>query len=149
MPKNFGEAGAGKLKADEWRILATIYLPIALISMWGIDIPSSSTKSEKEEAQKFRRVLDHTMLLVSCIWLACARTMTEGRIQAYLSNMTEYVANLRSIHPNARFTSIHHIALHLPKFLRLFGPVRSWWCFPFERLIGQLQRTMSNHKMGT
>ncbi|KAI6037172.1 hypothetical protein BKA83DRAFT_4041305 [Pisolithus microcarpus] len=30
VPKNFGEAKAGTLKADEWRTLATIYLPLAL-----------------------------------------------------------------------------------------------------------------------
>jgi len=38
--------------------------------------------------------------------------------------------------------------MHLPLFFSLFGPVRSWWCFPFERLIGQIQRLLSNHKLG-
>ncbi|HEV7736481.1 MAG TPA: hypothetical protein VGO47_03810 [Chlamydiales bacterium] len=33
VPKNYGEAAAGTLKADEWRTLATVYLPIALISI--------------------------------------------------------------------------------------------------------------------
>ncbi|KAF9523955.1 hypothetical protein CPB83DRAFT_774674, partial [Crepidotus variabilis] len=35
VPLNFGEAAAGTLKADEWRTMSTIYLPIALISLWG------------------------------------------------------------------------------------------------------------------
>jgi len=35
VPKNYGEKGAGSMKADEWRLLATIYLPIALILLWG------------------------------------------------------------------------------------------------------------------
>ena len=35
VPRNFGEAAAGTLKADEWHTMATIYLPIALISLWG------------------------------------------------------------------------------------------------------------------
>ncbi|OAX32016.1 hypothetical protein K503DRAFT_672842, partial [Rhizopogon vinicolor AM-OR11-026] len=30
VPYNFGEAKAGTLKADEWRTLTTVYLPIAL-----------------------------------------------------------------------------------------------------------------------
>ena len=27
------------------------------------------------------------------------------------------------------------MALHLPDYLLLYGPVHSWWTFPFERLI--------------
>ncbi|KIM55558.1 hypothetical protein SCLCIDRAFT_81784, partial [Scleroderma citrinum Foug A] len=34
VPKDFGEAKAGTLKADEWCMLATIYLPLALVSLW-------------------------------------------------------------------------------------------------------------------
>jgi hypothetical protein len=34
VPNNFGDPRAGTLKADEWRKLMTIYIPIALISLW-------------------------------------------------------------------------------------------------------------------
>ncbi|KAF7334170.1 hypothetical protein MVEN_02323200 [Mycena venus] len=33
VPKNYGESNAGTIKADEWRLLATIYIPIALVLM--------------------------------------------------------------------------------------------------------------------
>lgn len=33
VPKNFGDAAAGTLKADEWRVFATVYLPLALVSL--------------------------------------------------------------------------------------------------------------------
>ena len=33
VPKNYGEASAGTIKADEWRILSTVYLPIAFITL--------------------------------------------------------------------------------------------------------------------
>ena len=33
-------------------------------------------------------------------------------------------------------------------FLCLFGSVHSWWCFPFQCLIGPLQWLTSNHKFG-
>ncbi|KAG2062592.1 hypothetical protein BDR04DRAFT_988305, partial [Suillus decipiens] len=33
VPKNFGEASTGMIKADEWQSLITIYLPIALMSL--------------------------------------------------------------------------------------------------------------------
>ena len=40
------------------------------------------------------------------------------------------------------------MVLHIYDFLRLFGPVHSWWCFPFEWLIGQLQWLPTNHRFG-
>jgi hypothetical protein len=35
VPYNFGDASAGNLKADEWRTMSTVYLPISLVSLWG------------------------------------------------------------------------------------------------------------------
>jgi hypothetical protein len=40
------------------------------------------------------------------------------------------------------------MALHLAEYLRLYGPVHSWWTFPFERLIGMLQRIPNNFQNG-
>jgi hypothetical protein len=40
------------------------------------------------------------------------------------------------------------MSLHIPEFLLLFGPVHSWWTFPFERMIGSIQRMPSNGKIG-
>ncbi|KAJ6491147.1 hypothetical protein C8R45DRAFT_779282, partial [Mycena sanguinolenta] len=37
VPKNYREKKAGSMKADEWRLLITIYLPIALVLLWGED----------------------------------------------------------------------------------------------------------------
>ncbi|KAJ7193740.1 hypothetical protein GGX14DRAFT_378717 [Mycena pura] len=41
-----------------------------------------------------------------------------------------------------------HIAFHIYDFLVLFGPVISWWCFPFERVIGFLQKINTNDHIG-
>ena len=40
------------------------------------------------------------------------------------------------------------MALHLDEFLLLFGPIHSWWTFPFERMIGALQRMPHNFILG-
>jgi hypothetical protein len=144
IPRNFGDAGAGMVKADEWRNLSTIFIPIALISMWG----EGTQHPSPETAAVFRRILDHTMLLVSAVSLACMRTMTARRSAAYLQYMTQYIHNFVLIHADIKPRPNMHMAMHIPHFLHLFGPVRSWWCFPFERLIGQIQRLLSNHKFG-
>ncbi|KDR68198.1 hypothetical protein GALMADRAFT_78901 [Galerina marginata CBS 339.88] len=144
VPRNFGLPAAGTLKADEWRTLATVYLPVALISTWG----EGSIHSSQSVALSLRQALDHTMALVSAITLACMRTMTEARSNAYLTHMKFWLHNLTVLHPDTKPRVNCHMALHIFDFLRLFGPVRSWWCFPFERLIGQLQRLPHNHKFG-
>jgi hypothetical protein len=145
VPYNFGDASAGNLKADEWRTLSTVYLPISLVSLWG----EGTTHHSPSVAASLRQVLDHTMALVSAVSLACERTMTDTRMLAYRNYITQWVGQLPQIHPNSsRKRTNFHMAIHVYDFLRLFGPVHSWWSFPFERLVGQLQRLPHNHKFG-
>ncbi|KAJ7610392.1 hypothetical protein FB45DRAFT_751377 [Roridomyces roridus] len=40
------------------------------------------------------------------------------------------------------------MAFHIYDFLLLFGPVISWWTFPFERIIGFLERINTNNHIG-
>lgn len=112
--------------------------------MWG----EGTSHPSLQDAVMLRQILDHTMLVVSAISLACMRTMTQTRATAYIDAMAQYLKDLIILHPETSYRPNHHMSMHLPHFLRLFGPVRSWWCFPFERLIGQIQRLLSNHKIG-
>ncbi|KAF8579441.1 hypothetical protein K439DRAFT_1620550 [Ramaria rubella] len=79
VPHGFGDAAAGTMKADEWRTMYSIYLPLALVALWG----EGSSHPSPELSMKFSWVLDHTMALVSAIIIACKRTMTEARATAY------------------------------------------------------------------
>jgi hypothetical protein len=144
VPSNFGEVSAGTIKADEWQSLVTVYLPIALLSLWG----AGTSHSSDELAVRLRAVLDHTMELVCAVYLACARTMTARRAKAYRSHIAGYVGKLKKIYPTFSLRPNHHASLHIYDYLLLFGPAHSWWCFPFERLIGILQRLPVNHKFG-
>lgn len=144
VPHNFGDAAAGTLKADEWRTMTTVYFPIALISLWG----KGTSHESQPAAARLKQVLDHTMALVSAITLACMRTMTKTRMTAYRIYLRSWVSELKIHHPDTEHRVNNHMAFHIYDFLCLFGPVRSWWCFPFERLIGQLQRLSHNHKHG-
>jgi hypothetical protein len=107
VPYNFGDAAAGTLKADVWRTMYTIYLPIALVSLWGEGTPHASSV----EATRLRRILDHTMTLVSAVTLACKHTMTQSRAAAYRSCVATWIVDLKIIHLEAN----HH-----PNLLR-FG----------------------------
>ncbi|KAF8583379.1 hypothetical protein K439DRAFT_1318835, partial [Ramaria rubella] len=144
VPRGFGDAAAGTMKADEWRTMYSIYLPLALVDLWG----EGSSHPSPEFSMKFSRVSDHTMTLVSAIIIACKRTMTEACATAYRDCLIKWVGDLTDIHPHTGHRPNHHMAFHIYDFLLLFGPVWSWWCFAFERLIGQLRRLPSNHKIG-
>ncbi|KAG2740663.1 hypothetical protein P692DRAFT_201727802, partial [Suillus brevipes Sb2] len=143
-PSDFGSASAGTMKADEWRSLITVYIPIALVSLWG----AGTSHPSDEVGTRHRAILDHTMELVCAVYLACARSTSAERAHAYHSHIARYVGNLKKIHPTFALRPNHHAAFHIYDFLLLFGPAHSWWCFPFERLIGILQRLPVNHKIG-
>jgi hypothetical protein len=69
-------------------------------------------------------------------------------MDAYLQYLKSWVSGLKDLHPSINHIINGHTAFHIYDFLRLFGPARFWWCFPFERLIGHLQRIPHNHKHG-
>ena len=145
VPVNFGETKTGTLKADEWRAFSTLYLPVALVLLWGAE----STHPSETIASNLNSILDHTMSLVQAIWLACYRTTTEYRIKSMHSHLRDYLSKLKTFFPHATSKCNQHMALHLSEFMELFGPVHSWWTYPFERLIGRLQNVPTNNKFGT
>ena len=79
IPRNVGDASAGTLKADEWHTTFTVYLPLALVSLWGDGMSHESL----DDASRLCLVLDHTMALVLAITLACKWTMTQACALAY------------------------------------------------------------------
>lgn len=151
VPKNFGEAKAGSMKANEWQWLSTLHLPVALIIHWG-DNDGMPPSVDDLEARYLLKALDHSMALFQSASIACRYTMTRDRAQAYREYMKIWTRDLRTLFPHVREGVPRpniHAAAHIYDFLLLFGPVLSWWCFPFERLIGVLQKVNTNdHKGG-
>ncbi|KAJ3990625.1 hypothetical protein F5050DRAFT_1795865 [Lentinula boryana] len=92
------------------------------------------------------------MSLFQATDISCRYTMTSSWAQAYSGYIKAWMADLRRLYPHVRESvprSNVHAAAHIYDFLSLFGPVTSWWCFPFERLIGTLQKVNTNdHKGG-
>ncbi|KAE9387574.1 hypothetical protein BT96DRAFT_993174 [Gymnopus androsaceus JB14] len=77
--------------------------------------------------------------------------MTISRANAFRDYLNTWVKDLRTLYPHTREGRPRpniHAAGHIYDFLLLFGPVLSWWCFPFERLIGALQKINTNDHIG-
>lgn len=142
VPSNLGSASHGKLKADQWRTLGITHLPLSLIRLWGL------RDSNDQRTQKCKEILDVTISLISAVVLASSRITSPAIATAYLINMKAYMEGVKKLFPHYRFCPNHHMALHLHEYLRRFGPVHGWWTFPFERLIGMLERIPTNFKIG-
>lgn len=146
VPSKYGESSAGTIKADEWRILSTIYIPIALVTLWG-----DNDGLPPPEGSHFLMLLDHTMALFQAVTLVLRYTMNLSRATKYRKFIKEWVDGLYTLYPHTtkqRKRPNVHAAFHVYDFLILFGPVISWWCFPFERLIGSLQKINTNNLIG-
>jgi hypothetical protein len=78
VPYNFGEPKAGTIKADQWRSLWTIYLPLAFVSLWGDGVPQPASN-----ASNMKKVLKTSMVLSAVATLVSYRTTTRQRATAF------------------------------------------------------------------
>lgn len=143
VPKNFGEKGAGSIKADEWRLLGTIYLPIALVLLWAEQVGKDATH--------FSELVQHSMALFQATTIVSRYTSSATRSTAYRNFIKHWLGNLQVLFPHTitpRTRTNPHVAMHIYDFLGLFGPALSWWAFPVERLIGVLGKINSNDHLG-
>ncbi|KAF5333755.1 hypothetical protein D9758_017912 [Tetrapyrgos nigripes] len=141
-PRNSGLAKAGTLKADHWRTLFSIHLPLALLSMWGKHSPIMTG-----DAEEMSSVLE-TALLLSCALLAMTKdTLTPESRESFRNLYRQHILGLRENFPGF-FMPTHHLAFHIYDFMDSFSTVRNWWSFFFERLIGRLQGLPTNHIIG-
>ena len=137
VPQRVGASGSGKVKADQWRTLGLIHLPISLAILW-----------RNPDIQK-TRLLHITLSLLSAMTVASSHITSRQHAKVYLYYMKQYVEGLKQMFHKFKLHPNHHMALHLQEYLIQYGPVHSWWTFPFERLIGLIQLIPSNGKPGT
>jgi len=131
-----------KLKSDEWWTLGALNLPVMLIRLWTSTNPQDERKKQRQE------LLHLTMLLFSAIAIATTRVTSKTHRDEYLSHMVQYRQELKRLFPDYEHCANHHVAFHIPEFMAYYGPVHGWWSYPFERMIGMLQRISTNHKPG-
>lgn len=143
VPAKLGSASHGKLKADQWRVLGAVFFPITLMRLWWF-VELGNPRSER-----CRKILDVTISLLSAVSIATSRKTSRQHADMYTQHMQAYLNGIKLLFPTFKFVPNHHMALHLPDYLLLYGPVHSWWAFPFERMIGMLQRISTNYKEGT
>jgi hypothetical protein len=132
-----GKASNGKLKADEWRNLFQMQLPLIMIKIW-----YGRIRADMSLLQNFAH-------LVSAVNLALKRSTSPERIHSYTYHMKEYLASSIILFPHVELAPNHHMAMHVGReCLARFGPVRAWWSFPMERLMGDVLHSTHNNRLG-
>lgn len=135
-------SGGPKLKSDQWRTVGSLHLPITLIRLW------ERTDADDPHAQRRREILHLTMTLLSAVAVGSSRITSADNSREFLGLITDYRRELQRLFPNYEVHPNHHQAMHISEFLLMYGPVHGWWTYPFERMIGMLQRISTNYKPG-
>ena len=144
-PRDLGNPAHGKLKADQWKTCIEFDIPVSVAQLWSRDTSLSQDREVTARRDKVFQCIMH--LAIAVRWGTSYRT-SEHHSQMFEENMVAYLRLLLELYPNIQFRPNHHVALHIGPLLTQFGPVHSWWMFPFERVIGILQKVNTNNKMG-
>ncbi|KAJ3930463.1 MAG: hypothetical protein NXY57DRAFT_898061 [Lentinula lateritia] len=133
---------AGTPKADNWRQLFAIFLPLALLSMWQVCSPTAVS-----DATEMSSVLD-TSLYLTCALIAMTKhkSTLQDRLN-FREYLRQHLLGLKLNFPGWILPS-HHVSFHIFDYMDLFGPVHNFWCFPGERLISRLRSITINNKIG-
>ncbi|KDQ06156.1 hypothetical protein BOTBODRAFT_121839, partial [Botryobasidium botryosum FD-172 SS1] len=134
IQRRIGVANQGKLKADEWQGAGTIHFPITLIRLWA------------RKKGRYREMLENFIHLAAAVMIATMRTQNQARADQYTTHFLSYLKGLKTLYPRYKWPPTLHLSLHIPEFISLFGPVYSWWAFPFERYNGAIQKIPTNFK---
>ena len=135
-PRNWGTAARGKLTADQWKVVATVHLPVSLIRLWG------------GEQGRYSLMLHNFMDLSAAIQLGNQRIITKKHITDYERLILRYLQGVKVLFKDASLQPIHHVAMHAGEFLRLFGPTHSVRTPGFERFNERLGLQNTNMKSG-
>jgi hypothetical protein len=132
-PVNLGEKSHGKLKADNWLTLFTIFLPLVLPEIW------LASTSKHHEA-----LLDNFYDLVTCTNLVCSHIVSSASADKYLNQYIKYRLSSRHLFPNINTRPNHHYAMHNADLMKFWGPLIKISEFAYERHNGTLQRIKTN-----
>ena len=143
-PKNLGDPGHGKLKADQWQSLMEFDIPVSLAQMWVL----SKKKRSQDEGSHKHKMFTCTMFLACAICWVTSHKTSSLHVERYTHFMYEYLKTLLELLPDLKLRPNHHNAFHLGEFLLLFGPIHGWWAYAFERVVGVLQNFNTNYKIG-
>jgi hypothetical protein len=132
-PRNLGEKSHGKLTADQWYILFTIFLPMVLPELW-----LASGKRRDSD------LLDNFCDLVTCTNIIGSYTISNATADNYLHYYIRYRQTSKTLFPTVATRPNHHYAMHNTELMKFWGPLPRLSEFPYEQHNGTLQKIKTN-----
>lgn len=136
-PVNLGEKSHGKLKADNWLVLFTIFFPLIIPELW--HQPSSSSK-DKKLLRNFDDLMTATNIL-------CSYKTSPPEADIYLDHYISYLESSQSLFPGLTTRPNHHYAIHNAEQMKWWGPLMPLSEFMYESHNGRLQKIKTNNHM--
>ena len=135
-PANLGDKSHGKLKADNWLTLLTIFFPLILPEIW---VSSSNNQH--------LALLDNFYDLVTCTNIIRSHLVLPTSADIYLHHYIKYRKSLKHLFPDVKTHPNHHYAMHNAEFMKYWGPLTQVSEFPYEWHNGTLQKIKTNQHM--
>jgi len=132
-PRNLGEKSHGKLKADQWLTLFTIFLPLILPEIW---LASRKTHDAA--------LLNNFYDLVKCTNIVCSYSASNFSADDYLYHYIKYRQSSKTLFPGVTTRPNHHYAMHNAELMKFWGPLPMISEFPYEQHNGTLQKIKTN-----
>nr|GAT46394.1 predicted protein [Mycena chlorophos] len=135
-PQNLGEAGHGKLKADQFYVLFSAILPLVLPEIGFDDDP---TRSE-HMLQSFYHLIAATKIISSF-------QVSEATTNEFMEHYVAYQESMQHLFPDVPVKPNHHYAFHNGRLMKLWGPLVVLAEFAGERMNDMFQSIKTNrHK---
>ncbi|MBW0496503.1 hypothetical protein O181_036218 [Austropuccinia psidii MF-1] len=102
ITSQFGEAANGKLKASEWRVLFSVYIPLVFLDCFLENEPHNIL------------ILVNTGALLQCTEIAGAKTITKDDAALFSQQYELYQSTANEIYPRIKVMPNHHYSMHIP-----------------------------------
>ena len=117
IPTNLGSPNHGKLKADQWRVLGSTFLPVSLVCLW------SAVEVGNPQSKQCSKILQVTISVLSAVSIASLHVMSVAAADLYLQHMQSYISSLKALFSKYSFSPTitwHFICTSILFFMVLF-----------------------------
>ncbi|KAJ3914377.1 hypothetical protein F5877DRAFT_82848 [Lentinula edodes] len=105
-PSRWGIPSAGKLSADEYKVVCSISLVVTLIRVWGYG------NKEQPQSRHFQILLNF-LELVRSMHIIFLRETSQSLRAYYKAHILNYLRGVLQLFPDVTLASNHHLALHI------------------------------------
>ncbi|QRV96139.1 Transposase family Tnp2 protein [Ceratobasidium sp. AG-Ba] len=135
-PNVFASADYSKIGSEEWKTLGLITLPFTLIRIW-------STSN-----QTLQKRLENLLHLSIAVRILSYQSLTDHDIRYFEVHYQAYLSDLKELYPYETVVPVQHLGLHIPQFMRKFGPPTRYSKNTCEMFIGMLEEISTNLRSG-